>query len=222
MKKTLLPIVLSLLSTVYAIGQDQGSEDSNDDTSAILTYAKPTDNDEFYLKDDILLSANFGLQHGNTDFDNGGVISKLSSMDIWGTAQGGYFIADRFAVGLSINLDVEYLRPEVGGEITTVDLYGGPFIRWYFVDKLHFQALGAYGIENQKIESGSIVDNNNFNGFFLAGGFGYDIFLNEAADVALQLSAGYVYKSLSNVSNDNNKITGGQFKYNIGLVFYFF
>ncbi len=222
MKKTFLPIVLSLLSTIYVVGQEQSSEDSDDNSSRILTYSKAQNDDEFYLKDDILLNANFGLRHGNTDFDNGGVVSEVSSMDIWGTAEGGYFIADRFAVGLSINLDVEYVRPQVGPEVTAVDFYGGPFVRWYFVDKLHFQATGAYGIENVKTESGSIVDNNNFNGIFLSGGFGYDIFLNEAADVALQLGAGYVYKSLSNVSNENNKISGGQFKYRLGLVFYFF
>lgn len=222
MKKIFIYYCFFLLSNFNLWAQEQNSDSAGNEPVASRLVPYVAEEDELYLKDDILLGANFGLNHGKNKFDNNGTTSEISTIEIWGSAEVGYFIADRLAVGLGVNLDAEYTRPEFGQELTSVDFYGGPFIRWYFVNKLHFQALGAYGIENLKIEEGSAVSNINYNGIYLSGGLGYDIFLNESSDVALQLGAGYVYKNLFNVSDNNNKITGGQFKYRIGLVFYFF
>ncbi|MDN5211311.1 autotransporter outer membrane beta-barrel domain-containing protein [Fulvivirgaceae bacterium BMA12] len=223
MKVNAIILLLCVLLASPLFAQETESEDTSQTPSVDRLLPYTINEDELYLKDDLLLNANFGLRHGKDKRDNSpNTQIEESMMDIWGTAQGGYFVMDRFAIGLGLTLDVEYVDGADGVESTAVDFFGGPFIRWYFIDQLFFQALGGYGIQNLKTESGSSVTNTNFNGIYAMGGLGYDIFLNETKDVALQIGADYVYKNLVNVDDENLKISSGKFLYRVGIVFYFF
>ena len=225
MKITTIAFILCGLVTCPLFAQEPQSDDTNQTsksgTDRLLPYS--VDEDELYLKDDLLLNANFGLSHGKDKRDITATRQdEETTLDIWGTAQGGYFIADRLAVGLGVTTDVSFLQEENGDETTVAEFFGGPFIRWYFVDQLFLQVLGGYGINNRKIQSGSSITKINYNGFYATGGLGYDIFLNETKDVALQLGADYVYRNLANADNEDIKITSGKFRYRVGIVFYFF
>ena len=215
--------ILCWLITASLFAQEPQSDDTTQTSSIDRLLPYTVDEDELYLKDDMLLNANFGLSHGKDKRDISATVQdEETTLDIWGTAQGGYFIADRLAVGLGLTLDVSFLQTENGDETTIAEFFGGPFVRWYFFDQLFFQVLGGYGINNEKRQIGTQIEKINYNGFYGTGGFGYDIFLNETKDVALQLGADYVYRHLFNADNTDLNLTSGKFRYRVGIVFYFF
>ncbi|MCG8322744.1 MAG: autotransporter outer membrane beta-barrel domain-containing protein [Cytophagales bacterium] len=221
---TIVFIVFGLISRPL-FAQEPQSDDTKPTSTSTLNRLLPysVEEDELYLKDDLLLNANFGLSHGKDEIDiTPTVQEEETTLDLWGTAQGGYFIADRFAIGLGVTVDVSFVQEENGNETTIGEFFGGPFVRWYFVDQLFLQVLGGYGLNNRKEQTGNTIRKTNFNGFYATGGLGYDIFLNESRDVALQLGADYVYRNLTNTDNEDIKFTSGKFRYRVGIVFYFF
>ena len=225
MKTTTIAFVVFVLVTYPLLAQEPQSDDNQPTSGSTINRLLPytVEEEELYLKDDLLLNANFGLMHGKDKRDiTPTVQAEETTLDLWGSAQGGYFIADRIAIGLGVTVDVSFLQEENGDETTIGEFFGGPFVRWYFVDQLFVQVLGGYGLNNTKFQSGSSIVKDNFNGIYATGGLGYDIFLNETKDVALQLGADYMYRNLTNADNEDIKITTGKFRYRVGIVFYFF
>ena len=220
MKKTFLLYSFIVFSHTCLFAQDEG-EQAPATIDEMLPYT--VDASELYLKDDLLFTTNFSIGHGkNKTIVSQNTISELSRFNVTGTLQGGYFIFDRFAAGLGVNIDVNYFNFDDGDEETYVDLFGGPFVRIYVVDKLYLQLLGGYGISNSKYESGSTVNNTNYNGLYAMGGLGYDIFLNSTKDIALEIGANYVYKKIVNTEDNTFEIQTGAMRYNVGFIFYFF
>ena len=225
MKKLYAVFIYILSSSPYLIAQeneqDSTSTSQNNLTKPQVPYTVSVD--ELYLKDDLLASFNFFVGHGVDKYQsNGTLLQDIGTFQAVGNLYGGYFIADRFAIGLGVFLDVAYIDTPGVEEDTNVQLFGGPFIRYYVIDKLFINLLGGYGIANNKYKNGVVVTNTNYNGIFALGGLGYDVFLNETKDVALQIGANYVFKLLTNSANDQFEIQTGKMQYNIGLVFYFF
>ena len=215
--------LFAFVSCIFLVNMTLWAQDETSVSEVSSDVPYTVDASELYLKDDMLFGINFYGGHGKDEnILNGTTFNETSYFNVMGSMQGGYFIFDRFAIGLGLNLDVNYVSFDSGEEVTNVDLFGGPFVRIYLVDKLYLNLLGGYGISNMKEESGTSVINTNFNGLYATGGLGYDIFLNTTKDIALEIGANYVFKKLVNTDNGDLEIQTGAMNYNIGLIFYFF
>ncbi|MDN5200053.1 hypothetical protein QQ008_01740 [Fulvivirgaceae bacterium BMA10] len=224
MKKLILILFLSSFCIHFGLAQ----ETENDSIANAGNYldeivaSRPTSvASEAFQKGDVLFSANFGLTHGKNEMQvNGATTAEVRSFDVWGTGQIGFFAVDKVAIGLSIDSDINY-TDAASIETTEVGLFGAPFLRWHFLHKLYFQAKGGYGIQNTKVQDGENIVKTSFNGVYGAANFGYNFFITQHEDVAIDVGAGYTYKQLVDADNTNNKIIEGKFKYSVGITFYF-
>jgi opacity protein-like surface antigen len=119
----------------------------------------------------------------------------------------GYFVADRFAVGLNAGFTKF-------NELTTLSL--GPYLKGYFLTSERGSLFAAAGFDYTNI---SLPGSNSFSGTGYNIGAGYAVFLNSS--IALELGAKYSRLG----SSDDNVISGdsstGIFSMNVGFQIHF-
>jgi outer membrane protein len=146
---------------------------------------KPTDKGHFIVDGSIFFSTN------NSKSEQGGFKTKSEAFGFGISPKAGYFIADRFALGLETSFgytDNEFTNTDgtkSSGNSTAISV--GPFVRYYLVNGIFGQASLGFGTSNS--ESNGFENKNDFFNYQL--GVGYAIFLNQ--HISLEPIISYSY-----------------------------
>jgi hypothetical protein len=140
-----------------------------------------------------LMGGNGGFSHSDETL-NGNIKVKSNTIDL--SPNIGYFLVDKFAGGLRLSLNYKVNKtPNFKDRATT--FLGGPFIRYYFLDKenrinlfseaaIQFYTSKHKGTDNAG-DYQTLFDNSGINAYTFSAGPA--IFLNSS--VALELALSY-------------------------------
>lgn len=120
---------------------------------------------------------------------------------------GGYFIANKFAVGLALGINKGSSTSPLGGEYSETQILISPFVRAYFLpesDKVNIFAQAQYGIGSLSQDAGFGSQSVTINAYGISAGPA--IFLNPS--VALEIAVNYVSLGGEGSSTRINTIGG--------------
>ena len=149
-------------------------------------------------------SANFSSSTENLNNNN----EKINSTTLAILPNIGYFIVDKFAVGISSGVSlIQAKSNNVKSNVTSYKI--GPFARYYFLEaektsNLFLQASFSYGINRFKNFSNNVVKNKNYS-YLISGG--PVVYFNTS--VGLEFTAGWNYeKRIEDNSNSSSFLLG--------------
>jgi hypothetical protein len=174
----------------------------------------------------IFFNANSQITKGNWMLGGDAGFSSNQSINVIGesttsifhlSGNVGYFITNKFAIGLKPNLLFESTKRENGKLSQNISAVG-PFIRYYFFPfdgRINFFTEGSYSLGINKSYGNGISSynfSNQINSFSFIGGPA--IFLNSS--VALELSLGYIQNRIIDGTKNGTNI----FQIGLGLQFH--
>ncbi|HEX2609314.1 MAG TPA: outer membrane beta-barrel protein [Flavisolibacter sp.] len=144
------------------------------------------------------------LVGGNTEFsfDKQGH-TKTSSFEL--NPNVGYFVWDKLAGGLRVNLQTEKTTFQVDPDVKQNTLLIAPFVRYYFLpadQKVNLLVDGSYGFGSTKFGSSPAA---SVNGYEIRGGVPF--FLNP--HTALEFTVGYASYKTEGLADRNNTVNVG-------------
>lgn len=138
---------------------------------------------------------------------------KAKSKNIYANIKIGYFVYDRFVIGLSPSINYFNSKVEISDSGVFSSSYSiGPFVRYYFLDKekiLNIFSEASYVTGKINPFNGEEIDKGKSNRINI--NIGTEVFFNDSAGIEFLLG----YQSLNNKFNNNNQ---GNVKEN-GLIF---
>ena len=133
-----------------------------------------------------------GINFGSSTDDDGTVEEKNSSFNFMPKA--GYFINDKFAVGIELGIGSGKNEITTGGtssEDKTSSFSGGVFARYYFLDlgkRFKTYAEAGAGFGSSKLEQAGVTDELKTTGFNIGIDLGINYFVTECFAINFGLS----------------------------------
>lgn len=137
-----------------------------------------------------LLGGDLSYSSYESRLSQGGMNIKSTNLSYYVQPRVGYFVYDRFAVGVDL---------EIGWNTSTIDNglqktetrannnFVSAFARYFFYKHMFVQ--GSYGAGNNNADSSLPASNREFSGTKWTLGFGYAIFLRKSSALELSLSS---------------------------------
>ena len=130
----------------------------------------------------------------------------------------GYFIIDKLALGVGLNIMTSTDKDSRSSDKSTSSSVSiDPFVRYYLNPGIFFQGAFGVGSNNYKETNGNTTTTTKFNATNWSISTGYAIFLNDY--VAIEPSIGYQSYANKNKSSDFKLIDSGLF-INVGFQIY--
>ena len=170
--------------------------------------------------------SNFGLDVGKYKVKSGGTTSDVYKYtDFTFKPEAGYFLIDKLAAGVFIDLYLSKEKHTVGDDYKDNKIIIGPFVRYYIlnINGLMPYAEGRVGFGSEKYGYSSNINKSTYfttkigagATYFIGDNVGIDLFLGYDHDV-------WTYKNNSSADQSNassdTKDMYGSFEMNIGIV----
>lgn len=193
-KKTVFILIATLVSTMFAFGQES-----------------------FFQRGDIILSGVTGASFSsNSVKPEGEGIEKMTINHFALNGSIGYFITEKIVVGgffayTSIGLgDNKELKDVDKISLAGLNAYG----RYYFIEPVGVKTLAVYGQLNLGINNMSGGDKMKASGPAYGGAAGLNYFITE--NIALDCSLNYTSTSIK-IKDHDHKIKGGTLNFLVGV-----
>lgn len=194
-----------------------------------------------FEKGNIIVEGNLGFSSStDTDSDESGDLFESKTSTFSFNPKAGYFISDKFAVGIQLNLNSSKMEDTVlaidpnFSEETKASVFGaGVFARYYFLDLgKRFKTYGEFGIgfasgNVETTETGATDPTTDYDvsGFGAGVSLGINYFVSECFAINFVLSDVLSYASATetnNLPNTSDEFKTSEFNGNVNVFNNFF